>query len=152
MKLVYKRILIIFSVALNIGFLIMAGSMFFNYNRNSHEISEIEEIVHSLNLTEAQEDKVMDSVHKLKSAIERQEAKINLARTNILTMASKPGPLDEPRLQKMIDTLNREEINKNSLFNTHVTELRTILGDEKGAEFYSSILEHTKNRAKPHNR
>ncbi len=152
MKLLYKRILIIFSVALNIGFLIMSGTMFINHNVRSREISKIEEIVYSLNLTEAQKNKVMDSIHHLKSAIDKQETKINLARTDILILASKSEPLDEHQLQQLSEALNQEEIKKNALFNAQVIELRTILGDEKSAQFYSLILEHTKNTNKPNRR
>lgn len=130
----------------------MASSMFINHNGSSHEISKIEELVHSLNLTEAQEDKVMDSIYQLKSEIEKQETRINLARTNILTLASKSGALDEHQLQQLSETLNQEEIRKNTLFNAHVIELRAILGDEKGAQFYSLILEHTKNKDKSNRR
>ena len=152
MKLLYKRILIIFSVALNIGFLIMAGTMFLNHNGKSREMSKIEELVHSLSLTEPQENGLMEGIHKFKSVLENQDAKINLIRTDIVALASKPGPLDEHQLQQLNDALDQEEIKKNALFNTHVIDLRTALGNEKGAQFYSLLLEHIKNIHKTHRR
>ena len=132
MKLLYKRILIMFSVALYISVVIMAVIMVFHHSIPSHKYVKIVDIVHRLNLPEAEKNKALDCIRESSTAIEKQDLEIKLARDNIIRLLGKTGPLDKNRLHQLYETANQEERRKNILFEDHVIELRTLLGDEKG--------------------
>ena len=152
MNLLHKRILIFFSVALNIGFVIMAVFMFFNHPGRFHGESGIEKIIQKLDLTEEQQENALKCIHRLRIAVENQEADIREARDNLIHMASKNGPLDQQRMNELCDVIDQEETDKNRLFLSHVVEMRNLLGDEKGARFYSLLLEHLENKNNPNRR
>ncbi len=152
MKLIYKRIFIIFSVALNIGFLIMAVSMYFNHSPNLNKKSAIYDIVQELKLNETQESEFLELIHKLRISVEKQETEINNARNEILRLASNPEPFDQNQSQHLSSILNQKEIVKNKLFNDHITEVRNLLGNQKAAQYYSLILDHIKKSEKTRRR
>jgi hypothetical protein len=152
MKLIYKRIFIIFSVTLNIGVIIMAGLLFFHNSKRFHENPGIEDVVYALNLQKDQESRVLECIRRFRVEIEKQDEKSNAVRDSLVRLASKPGPLDQDMLNRLNETMTKEEINKNALFKAHVIELRNLLGDEKGAQFYTLLQDYIKNINRPHRR
>ena len=152
MKLLYKRIFIFFSVALNIGFIIMALFMVVNHPGKSTVKSGIEGLIQKLDLTETQHDDLLKSIQSLRVSVEKQEMEIKAARDNLIRVASENGPLDRRRLNELCEAIDQEETDKNRLMLTHMIEIRDLLGDEKGARFFSLLLEHLKNRHNPNRR
>ena len=146
MKLLYKRILIFFSVALNIGIVIMAVFLFFNHPGKSHGMSEIEGIFQKLDLTEDQHENALKFIQGFRASVQKQEKEIKVARDNMIRILCENGPLDKQRLNELYDAIVQEETDKNKLFLSHVVELRNLLGDEKGARYYSLLLQHLKNK------
>ncbi|MBN1903918.1 MAG: hypothetical protein JW927_02365 [Deltaproteobacteria bacterium] len=130
----------------------MAGMMFFHNSKRPHENPDIEDVVYSLNLQKDHESRVLECIRRFRIEIEKQDEKSNAVRDSVVSLASKSGPLDQGLLNQLNETMNKEEISKNALFKTHVTELRNLLGDEKGALFYTLLQEHIKNINKLHRR
>lgn len=153
MKLLYKRIFILFSVALNIGFVIMAITMVYHHSKSRHERSwlEIVDIVHRLKLSEAQESTALDTVNQFRATIDKHDQELKQARSNIILLLAKTGPLAQDQLHRLIEAADDQEKRKNKALEAHVLELHNQLGNEKGAQFFSLLLEHLKAEDKsPH--
>lgn len=150
MKILYKRILIMFSVALNIGFIAMAITMACNHSISHHQRSwnELVHIVRHLDLPQTQENKVIESIKQFGTVVDRQHGDVKKARDSILALLAKDGPVNPDELHRTILSVDRQEALKNKAFETHVLELRSLLGDEKGAQYFSALLEHVRNRDK----
>jgi hypothetical protein len=153
-KLLYKRIFILFSVALNIGFVIMAITMVYHHSKSRHERSwlEIVDIVHRLKLPEAKESAALDTVRQFRATIDKHDQDLKQARSNIILLLSRTGPLAQDQLHQMIEAADDQEKRKNEAFEAHVIKLRNQLGNEKGAQFFSLLLEHLKAEDKPPHR
>jgi len=57
---------------------------------------------------------------------------------------ARTGPVDQDQLHRLIESAEYQEKLKNQAFEAHVLELRNQLGNEKGALFFSFLLEHIK--------
>ena len=146
MKLVYKRIFILFSVALNIGFVIMSIAMAYHHSRPFHERSwlEIVDIVDRLSLPKARENAVLATIKQFRAEFDNHHQNVRQARENIMQSLAASGPVDRDQLHRLIEAADQEEKLKNQAFEAHVLELREQLGNEKGALFFSLLLEHLK--------
>ncbi len=146
MTLLHKRILVLFSFALNIGFIITAIIMVHHHSISPKERSWMEmiNIIHQLNLSQEKEAAALDMTGKFKVVIDKYHKDIKQAHKNILFMLAKTEVLNQSQLHKLIETARLQEKNKNKAFEDHVLELREQLGNEKGALFFSLLLEHIK--------
>ena len=148
MKLLYKRLFIMFSVALNIGFLIIAISLVYYHRANSfHERSwlELVDIIHRLELPERQENAALDTIKRFRVILDKHNQDVKRARNNIILALAKPGPVDQEQLHRLFEAADHQEKLKNGTFEAHVLDLRHQLGNEKGALFFSLLLEHLKS-------
>lgn len=144
MSLVYKRILIFFSIALNIGFITMAG--FHAYDRSipkdERRWAELMTIVRELNLPREQVSEVTGMMADFREELDGIQTAVKAARMKAMDLLAEPGELDRERfkgLNQASDTLSHK---KQQLFRAHVLEMRTLLGNEKGAEFFSRLRDH----------
>lgn len=146
MKLLYKRIFVMFSVALNIGFVIMAITMFYQHSRPFHESSwlEIVDNVHNLNLPEAQESAALDTIKRFRITVDKLDRDVKQAHSNILRLLARTGPVDRDQVHRLFEAADHQEKRKNEAFEAHVLQLRNQLGNEKGALFFSLLLENLK--------
>lgn len=153
MKLIYKRILILFSVALNVGFVIMAGVLAYHHGPpfRGHSGIEIAAMVQRLKLPEAQESAVLDTIEQFRAARDAQDKDLKQARDNIIRLLASAGPLDRKQLHALIEAAEHQEKRKSRVFEAHVLQLRDQLGDEKGALYFTFLLEHLKaGKQRPH--
>lgn len=154
MKLVHKRIFVMFSVALNIGCVLMAVTLAYNpsmlHKKRPHE--DITDIVQRLNLPEEEESAVIDSVQLFRDTLHSHDKDLKEARAAVLRLLATPGPLDPARLHVLVQATNLQEEQKNQIFENHAIELRNRLGDEKGGLFYSYLLERLESEDRPHRR
>lgn len=154
MKLVYKRIFVMFSVALNIGFVLVAVTLAYNpsmlFGKSPQKV--ITDIVQRLDLPETQESAVMDSVLHFRETVHSHDKDLKKARGDILRLLATPGPLDTARLHALFQATNLQEKQKNHILENHVIELRNQLGDEKRALFFSYLLEHLESEDRPRHR
>jgi hypothetical protein len=153
-KLVYKRIFVMFSVALNIGFVLVAVTLAYNpsmlFKKRAHRV--ITDIVQRLNLSEEQESAVLESVRHFRDTLHSHDKDLKKARADVLRLLATPGPLDPARLHALVQATNLQEEQKNHIFENHAIELRNRLGDEKGALFYSYLLERLESEDRPQHR
>lgn len=149
MNLLHKRMFIMFSVALNVGFVIMAVAMVYQHSISSHERSwaEIADIVARLKLPEAREQTVLDTIGQFRSTMDKNDQDLKAARSAIIRLLAKSGPVDLDQLHGLIGAADNREKHKNEAFEAHVIQLRNQLGDEKGALFFSLLLSHLNARA-----
>ena len=144
MKLTYKRIGILFSVALNIGFVIMATAMALQQSKSAHDRSwsELVGVVEGLGLPPARQDAVLDTIRSFRTTIAAHDRSLYQARNAVLATLARAGSLDHDALHRCTEAVGRQETIKTEAFEVHVIDLRRQLGDEKGALFFSLLLEN----------
>jgi hypothetical protein len=143
-KLFHKRLLILFSVALNIGFVIMAIVMMVSPQPSSSERSyrAILDIVRQLDLPEDQECSVLDTIQRFRHKMDRDHQGLKAARGNIVGCLAADGPVDRSRLDRLTQALNSGHMRRNAAVEEHFLDLRNQLGDQKGARFFTLLLKH----------
>lgn len=152
MKLFHKRLLILFSVALNIGFVIMSIVMVVQHRDSSHNRSYrvIVDIVQQLNLPEDQQRTVLKTIEQFRDTMDQHNQNLKAARSDIVRRLAVPGPVDRSQLHPLTDAIGAEENIKNEAFEAHFMDLRNQLGNEKGAEFFRLLLAHFDTRDRTH--
>jgi len=143
-----KRLLVFFSIALNVGFVVMAVAMAVHHPKPFRERAwqDLIGIVQDLNLPAEQEDAVMANMQQFRETMDRYERDLKQARGDILRFLASDGPIDENRLHLLIETAQSREKRKSDAFEAHVIELRSLLGNEKGARFFSLLQAHLESR------
>ena len=151
MKLYPKRLLILFSVALNIGFAIVAIVMMVHHPASPHNRSSraILGIVQQLNLPADQERTVVQRIQQFRATLDQNHQDVKAARSDILRYLATPGSVDRNQLHRLTIALESREKFKNEAFEGHFMELRDQLGNEKGAQFFSQLLAHLENKDRP---
>ncbi|WP_024336044.1 hypothetical protein [Desulfotignum balticum] len=144
MKLVYKRTLIFFSVALNIGFMVMALFHTFDraMTRDERRWEELTTIVRELNLTEAESERIIEIMADFRKEVTALDKADKTARMEALDCLTWPEPLDQDHLHECMQVSTQMFQKKQELFEFHVLIMRRELGNEKGAEFFSRVREH----------
>ncbi len=144
MKLVYKRIPIFFSVALNIGFLVIALFHTFDraMTRDERRREELTTIVRELNLTEAESERIIEIMADFRKEVTALDKADKIARMEALDCLTWPEPLDQNYLHERMQISTQLSRKKQELFESHVLIMRRELGNEKGAEFFSRVREH----------
>jgi hypothetical protein len=143
-RLFHKRLLILFSVALNIGFVIMAIVMLLHHPTSSHNRSyrAILDIVQQLNLPGDQERTVLETIQRFRVTMDRHDQDLKKARRNIVRFLSTNGPVDRDKLHRLTEAMQSEEKIKSMAFEAHFLDLRNLLGPEKGAQFFILLQAH----------
>lgn len=144
MKLFHKRLLILFSVALNIGFVIMAIVMMVAPQTSSSKGSyrAILDIVRQLDLPEDQERSVLDTIQQFGDKMDRDHQDLKAARGNIVRCLAADGPVDRSRLNRLTQALDSGHMRRNAAVEEHFMDLRNQLGDQKGPRFFTLLLKH----------
>ena len=153
MKLLHKRILTLFSVALNIGFVVVALTLVYLHSKphDDRSWSELTGIVQRLDLPESQFRAALDSIRKFRSSMQDLDKDLRQARGNILRLLSRKGPVDPDELHRLIEVTDRYNRLKGERFETHVLGLRRLLGDERGAQFFTLLQQQLEKKGKnPH--
>lgn len=148
MNTAFKRILIIFSVALNIGFVVMAACHHFGIHpepRDERHWKELMTIVEEMTLPKAQETELLKSMTEFKKKVEIVNRQIRQARKDTLIFLSKALPLDEQLLHGTFEKTNSLYQERQKLFESHIVRLHQILGEEKGVYFFQRILGNKKS-------
>lgn len=154
MKLFHKRLLIFFSVALNVGFLIMAIVMMLHSTDASHHRSyqEILDIVKQLNLAGDQELALVETIKQFRTTLDQHNQDLKKARSAIVRLLAAAGPVDRNQLRRLTAAVGSEENLKNEAFEAHFMDIRSQLGHEKGAQFFTLLLARIEARDQTHHR
>ncbi len=142
MSLFQKRLLILFSVALNIGFTIMAIAMMVNHatQSNHHPEQEILKIVRQLNLPRNQESAVMETIHDFRAMVDQDKQALKQARVDVVSCLAQEGSVSRTRLHRLTQRVGTIEADRNNAFENHFMKLRNQLGDKKGAHFFALLM------------
>lgn len=148
MNLHYKRIFILFSVALNIGFVIMAMVTAYHHSTpfRKHSWHELVSIVHQLDLPETEDKVIMEILKEFRETMDNQSLNLRKARRNVISLLATAGPVDPGQFHQRIEEVLQQEQIKHEAFEAHVLELRNRLGNDNGARFFSLLLEHLKDK------
>ena len=103
-------------------------------------------IVQDLDLPAEQEDAVMANMRQFRETMDGYERDLKKARGDIIRYLAKDGPIDENQLHLLIETAQSREKRKSDAFEAHVIEQRGLLGNEKGARFFSLLQAHFESR------
>lgn len=142
-----KRLLIMFSVALNIGFVIMAAIFVYNRPHSFHEFFEAQAATLSrLEVSPAVEHAILDALKKMETSHKAFVDQLHQGRQEALTMLATPAPVDQKRYDEIGDSVSKILIERNRVVHNHLIEIRKQLGDEKGAVFFRAMLKEIEQR------
>lgn len=144
MKLIYKRGLVLFSVALNVGFVIVALILVYQHSTHSHDHGwrELVAIVGKLDLPAEQSRRVLDDMRQFHSDVEALDRELERARGRVMALLARKGPVDREQLHRLMEAVDERGRRKSERFERHIIELRHLLGDEKGSQFFSLLQRH----------
>lgn len=147
MNFTAKRLLVMFSVALNIGFVIMAVILVYNHPKPFHpDAKMLLKILSNLDLPADVEKSVAASMEKMETDHRNFIWKLHQARNKALTLLSRPEPVDKKRFEMLNDGIIEIMIQQNHVIHEHLLSIRSQMGDEKGARFFSEILKQVEKR------
>lgn len=147
-----KRILIIFSVALNIGFAITAVVLYYNPPSHPHHRywAFALETMKRLDLPPEQNRDVTTYMDQFKQKMSTTMEAFHQAHIEKLKVLSKPGPLNQKEFNKANNAFKHIVERKHQEIQNHVLTMRQKLGDEKGAQFFSEMLAKVKSHKRHH--
>lgn len=148
MNITAKKMGVMFSVALNIGFIIVAVWLIYNHPPPHYKggIKKGLEIVSLMGLPADVAKSVSASMKKMEATHEKFVQQLHQTRNEGIRLLARPGPIDRDRFEALHDK-GTDLINKNSRnVQKHLLEVRRRLGDEKGAQFFSELLKDIQKR------
>jgi len=147
-----RRMLVMFSVALNIGFVIMAAILIYKHPPPHHDFFDMQvKILSSLNVPAQVKQSVLDALTAMEKSHEAHVDKLHQARHDAMTLLATPGPLDLKRFDAIDASIAEILIQRSHMVHDHLIDIRKQLGDEKGAEYFSAMMKAVeKRRTKEH--
>jgi hypothetical protein len=142
-----KRFWVMFSVALNIGFVIVAVVLLYKHLPPFRDHAKMsQEIIYRLDLPADVEKSVIASMEKMETAHRNFVWRLHQARNETITLLSRPEPVDKKRFEMLNDGIIELMIQENHVIREHLIEIRSQMGDEKGARFFSEMLKQVEKR------
>lgn len=138
-----KRIWVLFSVALNIGFIITAIVLFYTHPSpmtHHHYHAHARKALAQLNLAPEQEKAALENMDRFRKLRDDSVQDFHKARTRMLSLLSQPGPLDHAQFDAISEQVAQLVTRKHERIRQHVLDMRKRLGDEKGAKFFAAML------------
>ena len=147
MKLHYKRILILFSVALNIGFLAMAAvNTWDRVPKDEKRWNELKGIVQELNLAREKSDKVIELMAKFRESMDAVDSDYKASRIETLDYLARVENIDQDRFHDLLQGSDRYTQKKREMFESHVMALGQLLGDTDRARLFSRLKAHYESK------
>jgi hypothetical protein len=145
-----KRILILFSVALNIGFVVTAIYFYATHPILPHQSyrAYAQKALNSINLPGEEESAVTAAMERFRASLDVTKLAFHQARSKMLFVLAQPGPLDKKQFDAVAEEVNQLISQKHSDIRAHILDMRHRLGDEKGAQFFAAMLEQVKTSKK----
>lgn len=147
MSVTAKRVIFIFSITLNVGFLIMAAILVIQHPPLPHSSAKMQlELLERLDLPEAVETHIIAAMDKMAADHDDFKRRHHLAINTSIALLAKPVPVDEERFlelnEKVVDLMTRQ----NLAVRERLLEIRRRLGDENGALFFTEMLKQVAMR------
>lgn len=142
MNTTLKRILIIFSITLNIGFVITAAIMIYNHPIRPWErhLAYSENAIKHLNLTPEKEKSMLTKIIDFHQKIDDAKKDFKTSRTKILSVLAKPGPTDLAQFKSASNEIQQKHGQLHEIVRSHVLKLRQELGDKNGARYFQELI------------
>ncbi len=145
MKNKIKKYLIIFSVSLNIGFIIAAGYTLIryklpykgHYSRYSYHIRSFDK----LNLSAEQKKQIDQLVKDYITASKRIRYSSNQQAIKTYALMEKPGLPDREVLDKYLKAEQFAESNKEKIKLRHLIDIKRVLTDDQATSFFRNLAE-----------
>ena len=137
------RYLLIFSLALNIGFLVLFLAQQFRDGPPLHRGSPREladQVIKGLDLPGEQQEAMRALEASFEEQLRQMGRTVGAERLKVLELMADPGPLDEAALraqEKVLQDLVRERFD---MFLEHAGKMEEIIGPEKRAAFHAALL------------
>lgn len=147
MNITAKRVWVMFSVALNIGFVIVAAVLVYKHPPSFRDYAKMnQEIISRLDLSADVEKSVTASMEKMETTHKDFVQKLHRSRNEGITLLSQPGPVDQKRFEMLNNAIVELLIQQNRSVQNHLLKIRNQLGDDKGTRFFSELLKKVKKR------
>lgn len=148
MKLTHKRILIFFSVALNIGFLTMAGLNAWDRSvpKKDKRWNELRGIVLELKLPGEKADKALAVMAEFRDRMDVIEKNHRASHLETLDYLAGAETLDPDRLHALLLGSDQFTRKRRELFESHIMAMRQVLGDTDGLRFFARLRAHLESK------
>jgi hypothetical protein len=142
-----KRVLIIFSVTLNVGFLIMAAILVIQHPPLPHSSAKMRiEALERLNLPESEESHIIAAMDKMEADHDDFKRRLHLAINTSIALLAKSEPVDEERFLELNEKVVNLMTRQNLAVRERLLDIRRRLGDENGARFFTDMLKQVAKR------
>ena len=150
MNTAVKRAMVLFSVALNIGFISIAAYQFLDQpeKREDRRWQNMMVILDEMALPQSRKAEVIERLSDFRKNYKVLGRQIRQSRRDAMGVLAEPAPLDLDRLNELAENAQTLAQEKQKMLRAHVLELNRLLGDEQRARFYHQILENIKARYK----
>jgi hypothetical protein len=140
-NLTFKRLFIIFSVALNVGFIVTAIIVLVYHPIDPLErrLAYKEKALKGLNLNSDQENMMLAEIRSFHQKFDKTRQGFKVFRSRILSILAAPGPLDSQRIEAVGDEIQQRQDQIRQMAFHHVLTLRQQLGEENGARFFQAL-------------
>ena len=146
MKNSVKHIGIVFSVALNVGFIVAAIFVYFNHPfvRHNGYLASAEQIIQKMDLSAQQHKELKGCLEQFKQEIASVGGAYRQTRTEMLTLLATADELDEERFDTVCLNMANIFSKKQEIMKKHLFAIRTAIGKEKSSVFFSGLLQRFK--------
>ena len=145
-----KRILILISVCLNLGFIIIAGvgylSHSFSDSRHLPRSLRHIKVFDRLSLSPNQQTKIDQLVKEHLEKMGKVQGRVTAEKLAFLSLLELTARSEKDRLEAHIERIQRLEQDKEDVKLRHLVEIREVLTDEQSRKFFGMIAEHIKKR------
>ena len=141
-----KHILMIFSIALNIGFIVAAVFIYYNHPATSRSgyLTFAREIIKELDLPAELNEEIKTGLELFRKDIASTGSQLQQLQNKILKVLSASRKLNEDELSEIYagqDVLFQQ---KHKIVRDHLLMMKSKLGDEKSSRFFSELLKKNK--------
>ncbi len=148
MNLTFKRLLIIFSVALNIGFVLTVAIILTHYPFNLRErhLAYAEKAIKSLDLSLDQENRMLNELQSFHQKLNETLYGVKATRLKILSVLSAPGPMDHKQFETAFGEIKSRQGQMRQLMRIHILTFRKQLGDKNGARYFEALKKQVESK------
>lgn len=144
MNLTLKRVLIFFSVSLNIGFLFYSTYSYFEGTKSrfkTHDMIGYEILGHT-HIETAIKEKAMIIIDDFNNDLLSLNKKIIMSKLELLVFYAEPEKLFNEGIKGKREKYMKLLKDQNELIHEHFLQMRRILGTNASREFFNELHEH----------
>ena len=144
MNLTLKRVLIFFSLSLNIGFIVYSTYGYFEGTKSRFKTHDMigYEILEHAHLAASVKEKALAAIDEFNNSLLLLNKEIITSKLELLALYAEPEKLFnegiEGKKEKYINLLSRQNV----LIHQHFLQMRQTLGTDGSREFFSELHEH----------